>query len=479
MSITWNNMNICARGNHVINRCQHARFMPIIRNDPLLSTVGPVLTSDTVTAVATVILSHKIALDPTEKQKRYFRQACGVSRHAYNWGLAEWKRQYRAGEKPSALSLKKQYNAIRAIEFPWSREVTKCAGGDAFSDLRTAYKNFFDDRAKAVSGKLRWKDVRKPRFKKKGKRDSFALWNDQFRAEGDRIRMPHIGWVRMKEPLRYQGKIMGATVSRQAGLWFVSIAVETVPDVPMPEPGTSVGIDLGITHLMILSKPLADGTVKIDNPKPRRVYMKRQAKLQRRISGQELVRRKRGGRASNRQRRRQLQLSKLHYRIANIRKDAIHKATTMIANNFETIYLEDLNVRGMTKNHRLAGAILDAAPGETRRQFQYKTALRGGEAILIDRFYPSSKTCSDCGHVMDKLPLHIREWDCPACLAHHDRDENAAKNIELVGQAMPKPSLATPMTTHGEMEALASASVEVKLPSVNRELNPEAHASTY
>ena len=202
--------------------------------------------------------------------------------------------------------------------------------------------------------------------------------------------------------------------------------------------------------------------------------MRRMTKLQRRISRQEEQRRRKKAKASNRQRKRQAQLAKLHYRIANIRKDAIHKATTKIANHFETIYLENLNVTGMTKNHSLAGAILDAAPGEIRRQFGYKTELRGGRVGLIDRFFPSSKTCSCCGHVMEKLPLSVREWDCPACLTHHDRDENAANNIELVGQAMPEPSKHIAETTHGEMGALAPALAGTKLLSVNHELSSGA-----
>lgn len=412
-----------------------------------------------------MILAHSIALDPTDAQEEYFRKASGVARFVYNWALAEWKRQYEAGEKPSAARIKAKWNAVRATEFPWSKEVTKCASGQAIMNLGTAFSNFFRDLKKQSGKKARF-----PRFKKKGINDSFALWNDQFRIDGERIHVPKLGWVRMREPLRFDGKIMGAVVKRTAGRWFIAVQVEMPDsDTRHTSPCSFVGIDLGISTLLTLSQPLGDGTAKIANPKARRVYLKRQKRLQRRISRQQKLR-KPGQTMSNRQARRQASLARLHYRVACIRKDATHKATTAVAERFHTIVLENLNVTGMSKNHALAGAVLDASFAEVRRQIEYKAAMRGGRVILADRFFPSSKTCSECGSIVEKLPLSVREWTCSDCGATHERDVNAARNLESVGRATSEPLRLGAVATHGEIAALAAPQGAVKLRSMSREL---------
>jgi putative transposase len=414
-----------------------------------------------------MILAHSIALDPTEAQTEYFCRASGVARFAYNFALAEWKRQYEAGEKPSANALKAKWNAVRREKYPWSLDVTKCAGSHAIMNLGNAFANFFRDLKKSGGRKARY-----PRFKKKGVHDAFALWNDQFRIDGKRVHIPKLGWVRMRELLRFQGKIMGAVISRKAGRWFLAVQVE-LPQAEAPHSnfGSIVGIDLGVSTLLTLSRHLADGTVKIANPKARKVYLKRQARLQRRISRQEATRRKANARKSNRQVRRQALLSRLHYRVACVRKDAIHKATTAITTRFGNIVLENLNVTGMGKNHALAGAVFDAAFGEIRRQVEYKAAMKGGRVILADRFFASSKTCSACGSVTEAMPLSVREWECQECGTAHDRDINAARNLELVAQAMREPLRHGAAATHGEIAALAASQGAVKLRSVNRELN--------
>lgn len=415
-----------------------------------------------------MILGHAIALDPTEAQAAYFRRACGTARFAFNWGLHEWKRMHAAGEKPSAHKIKAKWNAVRRTEFPWSLEVTKCASGQAIIDLGAAFSNFFRDLKKPKSARK----ARFPKFKSKRSDNGFALWNDQFQIDGERIRIPHLGWVKMHEEPRFAGKIISARVSRKGARWHVSIQFEVQDPDLIPAPAATVGVDLGISALMTLSRPLPDGRTKIANPKARRSLMKRQKKLARRISRQELIRRKINAKTSRRQWRRHDALRKLHYRVASIRKDAIHKATSLLAANFSTIVLEDLHVSGMTKNHRLAGSVLDAAFAEARRQCEYKAAMRGGRVIVVDRFFPSSKTCSTCAHVLDELLLHRREWTCPLCGTVHDRDANAASNLELVGAASPEPSADGRPDTRGEMEALAAGQPATKPPSVNRELQP-------
>lgn len=413
-----------------------------------------------------MILGHSIALDVTDSQAAHFRRACGVARYAYNYGLAEWKRMHAAGEKPSAQKIKARWNAHRKAELPWSFEVTKCASGQAINDLGAAFANFFRD-LKKPKGKSR---ARFPRFKSKRSDNGFALWNDQFQIEGDRIRIPRLGWVKMREPLRFAGKIMGARVVRIGTRWHVSVQVD-VGDHKRPQAtGDIVGVDLGITTLMTLSRPLLDGRTAISNPRARRSLMKRQRKLARRISRQSLVRRKASAKTSRRQMIRRDRLKRLHYRIVCIRKDAIHKATSLIAGTFSTIVLEHLNVSGMAKNHSLAGAVLDASFHEVRRQIEYKAAMRGGRVVIADQWFPSSKTCSACGHVVDNMPLSKREWTCPSCGAVHCRDGNAAINLELVGAACSEPLAGDPSATRGEIRALAGTQVPTKLRSVTREL---------
>ena len=400
-----------------------------------------------------MILGHTIALDATDEQQAHFRRACGTARYAYNWGLAEWKRMYDAGDKPSAQKIKAAWNAHRKADLPWTFEVSKCVSGQAVIDLGTAFTNFFRDCKKPKKQRR----FRYPRFKSKRSDNGFALWNDQFQIKGNSIRIPRLGWVKMHEALRFDGKIMGARVSRIGTRWHVSIQVDVGERLLPCAVGDTVGIDLGITTLMQLSRPLPDGRTKIKNPRARRSMMRRQTKLARRISRQELVRRKSNAKTSRRQMIRRDRLRDLHYRIASIRKDAIHKATTEIAKAFSTVVIEDLNVSGMAKNQRLAGSILDASFREVRRQLEYKVAMRGGRVVIADRWMPSSKTCSECGTVASKMPLSKRSWVCADCGADHDRDENAAKNLELVGATCPEPGRNNSGSTRKESAALAAA----------------------
>jgi putative transposase len=292
-------------------------------------------------------------------------------------------------------------------------EVTKCAPQMAIIQLGQAFKNFFAGRANY------------PKFRKKGSHDRFTLSNDQFAIDGSRIRIPHLGWVRMREPLRFAGKIMSATISRVADRWFVSIVVDT-PDtshLPKAENQGAVGVDLGVSALATLSTG-----EKFPGPKPYKALLDRLRRLSRSLS-----RKKKG--SANRKKAR-VRLAKLHARIANIRTDALHKLTTDITRRFHTIGIEDLNVRGMMKNRHLARSIMDTGFFEFRRQLEYKAAMRGGQVVVADRFFASSKICSACGHKLEDLSLSVREWTCPNCGSVHDRDVNAAKNILAYGLAI-------------------------------------------
>lgn len=359
-----------------------------------------------------MLIAHRIALDPNNAQATYLARAAGTARFAYNWALAEWKRQYEAWKtdnalpKPSQAALRRQLNAIKREQFPWMLEVTKNAPQMAIIQLGDAFKNFFAGRA------------RYPQFRKKGLHDRFTLTNDQFSIDASRIRIPNLGWVRMRETLRFAGKIMSATVSRVADRWFVSIAVDT-PDsshLPQAENQGAVGVDLGVSALATL--PTGEA---IPGPKAHKVLLDRLRRLSRSVS------RKQKGSANRRKAK--AKLAKLHARIAAIRSDALHKLTTDLTRRFHTIGIEDLNVRGMVKNRHLARSIADMSFFELRRQLEYKADMRGGEIVVADRFYASSKTCSACGHKLEVLPLSVRQWTCPACGSIHDRDINAAVNL--------------------------------------------------
>ena len=359
-----------------------------------------------------MLIGHRIALDPNNVQATYLARAAGVARFAYNWALAEWQRQFAAHQAdpalplPSQFSLRRQLNAIKREQFPWMLEVTKCAPQMAIIQLGDAFKNFFARRA------------RYPRFRRKGEHDRFTLTNDQFRVDGRRIHIPKLGYVRMREQLRFTGRIVSATVSRHAGRWYASITVDT-PEIPLPpaENQGAVGVDLGVTRLATLST----GEV-FTGPKALRTLLARLRRL-----GRSLSRKVKGSRNWSRAK---LALARLHARIGNLRREGLHQLTTHITRRFHSIGIEDLNVKGMQANRHLSRTIADMGFYELRRQLQYKAAWRGGEVVVADRWYPSSKTCSTCGHKIEQLALELRSWTCPGCEATHDRDVNAAINLK-------------------------------------------------
>ncbi len=360
-----------------------------------------------------MLIAHRIALDPNNVQATYLARAAGTARFAYNWALAEWKRQFDAWKvdnalpKPSQAALRRQLNALKREQFPWMLEITKNAPQMAIIQLGQAFQNFFAGRA------------RYPTFRKKGVHDRFTLTNDQFGIDGSRLRIPNLGWVSMRETLRFPGKIMSATVSRAAGKWFVSIAVDTQDDshLPKAENQGAAGVDLGVKALATLST----GEV-VAGPKAHKALLDRLKRMSRLLS--------RKVKGSANRRKAKACLAKLHARIVGIRSDALHKLTTDLTRRFHTIGVEDLNVRGMVKNRHLSRAVSDMGFFELRRQLEYKAAMRGGRVVVADRFFASSKTCSDCGRALDELPLSVRQWTCPACGAIHDRDVNAAINLK-------------------------------------------------
>lgn len=390
---------------------------------------------------------HKIKLDPTQEQAIYFARACGVARFAYNWALAAWKEEYEAGGKPNEAALRKRLNSIKATEFPWMLEVTKVAPQNAIKNVGVAFQNFF--RRVKQGGKPGY-----PRFKKKGLHDSFRADNGPANADsnavecvGKTIKLPKCGVVKMRETLRFSGRTLAATVSKHADGWYVAILVDTSDCLSGRLDGGVVGVDLGIKELATLST----GEV-IPSLKPHRAAHARLVRLSRSLS------RKQKG-SSNRAKAK-IKLAKLHQRISNIRVDALHKLTTKLATEFDTIAIEDLNVAGMLRNRCLARSIADAGFAEFRRQLTYKAEMTGAQVVVVDRFFQSSKTCHSCGTI-HMMKLSNRVMVC-ACGNTMDRDLNAAINLKNY-------AVSSTVSACGE-ESSGHSSTVTKLASVKQEI---------
>lgn len=381
-----------------------------------------------------VLEAVKVALDPSPAQERLLLSHAGAARFAFNAGLAHVQEAIEAGVKPewSFYSLVRWWNsskdtlAVGADGTPWWAENSKEAANTGLRSLAAALSNW----AKSRKGQRKGKRVGFPRFRAKDRAaPRFAYTTGRFGLiDGDpkALRLPRIGRVHCMENVatRVGGAcVLRMTVSRRAGRWYASLTVER-DDKPVTKPprGGAVGVDLGVKTLATLS----DGTV-IENPRylrksERRLKMAQKA-LSRKVKG------------SNRRAKARAKVARIHAHVANQRQDAIHKATTMIAQTYLHISVEDLNVVGMVKNHRLAKAVSDASFGEFRRQLEYKTTRTGAALHVVDRWYPSSKTCSTCGTVKAKLSLNERVYKCDGCGLVMDRDLNAALNINVAGSA--------------------------------------------
>ncbi len=363
----------------------------------------------------TYVRAHTIRLNPNPEQEQYFHKAAGIKRFVYNWGLARWKDMKSRGVAAyGVMAAKKDFNAIKRTAYPWVMDVAKDVAEGAFADLGAALKNYFDWK----NGHRTGRKVGFPTFKaKKNTRQSFRLNNDKFRVNGHTIVIPKLGPVNMAEPLRFMGKIMGAVVSKAADWWFVSITVQIERPTPRRFPKQSTGVDVGIKALATLS----DGRA-FENQKPLRRQIQKLRRLNRTLS-----RRKQG---SHRWWRAKRKLARFHDRIDNQRADAHHKASHAIASTYAIIGVENLHVTGMVKNRRLSFALADVGLGEFLRQISYKSDAFGGTVVTVGRFYASSKTCHACGHINQQLILADRTWICGHCGTTHQRDWNAAQNIE-------------------------------------------------
>lgn len=357
---------------------------------------------------------YRAELDLNHEQITSCRKHAGASRWAYNYGLHRKQEAYKAGEKtPYATDLHREINALKQTDIPWMYEVSKCAAQEALRDLDTAFKHFFRKVELKKQGKCGF-----PKFKSKKKAIGGARFTGAIHVYPDAIQLPRLGMLRLKEHgyLPMNVKIGSATISEKAGRWYVSICVHAQQAEPPSATGEVIGVDLGIKTLATCS----DGRT-FDNPKALRKKLTALKRISRSHS-----RKKKG--SNNR--------AKAKARIANVRKDALHKATSALVAKTKpdgerpaVIVLEDLNVSGMLKNRKLSRACADVGLYEFRRQVEYKAKFAGSQVLLASRWEPSSKTCSCCGWVKEDLTLADRVFICEDCGKVQDRDYNAARNL--------------------------------------------------
>ena len=348
--------------------------------------------------------THKIRLYPNNRQSGLLSGTCGCARFAYNWALAEWDRLYKAGVRTSQYELRRRLNAIKRTEFPWMLDYTKCAPQQAIINLGRAFDNFFAGRANH------------PRFHKKGVNDSFCVSSDQYAIDGNKVRLPKIGWVKMAEPFRYTGaKIQSAVVRRKADKWYISISCDVDHISRQPCKVGAIGVDMGLReHILSTGE-------KVVLPRAYRNAERQLRRAQKSLSRKE--------RHSANYRKAKHKVARCHEHIANIRNDFNHKMSSCLVRDYSLIGIEDLNVIGMERNKYLSKSVTDSGMGELRRQIEYKSKESGSEVVVASCWFPSSKTCSVCGAKAKHMSLSVREWDCPTCGTHHDRDVNAAVNL--------------------------------------------------
>ena len=379
-------------------------------------------------------------LDPTQAQRIYFVRACGVARFAYNWGLEQRKAAYEQdGKTLGFFGQNKALNAIKREQYPWMLEISSAVPLWALKNLETAYRNFFR-RVKAGGGPPGF-----PRFKSRA-RGLGSFHASTLRVESSRVKLPVIGWVRLKEAdyLPQVGvKLHRITISERAGRWYISI----VGDVEIEQEratGEMVAVHLGVRALA--TTLTGNELSQHDNPRPLEVALRRLNRAQ-----QALARCQKG---SHRRDRAKLRVASLHARVADIRRDSHHQVSATITHRHgladerpDVIVVEDWDVRGMLKQkhpngraakRNLSRAISDSGMGELGRMVRYKAEWSGSELVEGDRFYASSQTCSQCGWVWESMTLSHQTFRCEKCGLRMDREENAVRNVMAVAGRSPE-----------------------------------------
>jgi putative transposase len=353
-------------------------------------------------------IAYRYELKPNVHQRILLAKHAGVARFAYNWGLGLRKELYENEKKcTNAIAQHKLLNKLKQTDFPWMYEVSKCAPQEALRDLDKAYNNYF-------LGLKQNQSVGLPKFKKKGEKDSFRL-TGTIKVNSKEVQLPRLGVIRLKEKPQVEGKILSATLSKEADRWYVSILVEQEWIPPKPIEAEGVGIDVGLTCFVALSTG-----EKIKAPKPLSKKLNKLKRLSKQHSRKE--------KGSKNRKKSALKLARLHRKIRNIRHDFLHQTTTKLAKTKSVLAVEDLDVKGMM-NKGLGRQISDVSWSAFYRMLEYKSEWYGSKVIKAPRFFPSSKICSECHIIVEHMPLELRRWTCPCCKKNHDRDINAAINL--------------------------------------------------
>jgi len=425
-----------------------------------------------------IAISHRIEILPNNKAKTYFKTAFGCARLAWNWGLARWRRNYKLGIKESVLDMKKAFNAEKNERFPFTGDVTKYATQQPFINLGRGITKYFKDLKEGI--------VSYPQFKrKKDKCQSFYIGGDHVKlsdinTNSDKIEqgnsqyivIPKLGCVKMTEKLRFNGKIESVTISLEGDKYYASFSMTLSQEEydrtykKEEKKNLGVGMDVGISSFATMSNG-----IKVEAPKSLEKSLRQLKKSNRQSAKKQHPKTKgekrRGVKCSNNYKKHAQKIQKLYAKISNQRKDFLHKLSTCIVSQFDYICAENLDVKAMLTNKRLARKVSDMAFYEFTRQLDYKTQYADKQLIRVDQYFPSSKKCSNCGSIKEDLTLQQRTYICDTCGLKIDRDYNASLNLynelkQQLGEVLPEvtPADLTAMLSRFENNGLVTSKVE-------------------